>query len=1271
MFRYKNAYSILFFFLLTFIANAQIEIDRVEEDYNVNATSLPIVVEAARSVTIKPNSHLTASGTASVIIRIDDEAYIPPTFTSGNYLFSRSYQQPMSSPDNINGIKDVIEKISYYDGLGRISQDIQIKFSPDRQDVIKPSEYDIVGRAAKEFLPYKVAGDYATFRADALTAVNTYYLSEYGSDLSSSNPNPFSIKEFEDAVLNRPLKQASPGEDWRMGGGNEVEYEYKLNGSSDGVRYFKVTFSGGNTESPQLVESGTYGANQLTRQIIKDENHIGTSKNHTKEEFKDKRGRTVLKRTFANVGGTSQVKHDTYYVYDEYDNLTYVIPPEASKNGSISSTVLNNLCYQYKYDFKNRLIEKKIPGKGGPNNYWETIVYNNNDQPILTQDPNLKGQNTWLFTKYDAFGRIAYTGRMSRNASRATLQNEANNASATFVRRIANQQIDGENVGYYNEAYPTSNITEIYTINYYDNYTGFDNEGLTIPSSVFGVSTNVNVTDLPTCTKVRVLDWPQNLYAWVTTVLGYDEKGRVIYEAQRTPYANDATITNIKESKLDFTGRTLETKITHQRGSATPILTTDVFAYDHMGRLKTQTQTMGNQTEVLVNNVYDDLGNVSQKKLGNTESSPLQTVDYDYNIRGWLTQINNVNSLGNDLFAYKIGYNKPEVSGVGASPLFNGNISETIWRTKNDDTRRAYGYTYDAMNRITAADFTDNFSSTSSTGQFNTTYSYDRNGNLQSLVRNGWQNGSNYNGMDVLTYSYESNNPNKLIKVLDDGNDDYGFKDLANSNTEYTYDANGNMISDANSDITDIEYNFLNLPTQITVSKNGSTSYINYTYDAAGAKLKKHVTDRTVSPNQNTTVLYAGNHIYENGNLKFINHDFGYIEPKSGGGYDYAYHFKDKVESARLSFMDTNGDGIINPQTEIIQENNFYPFGLLQKGYNTAFNGTEYYFKSYQNQELHNQLGLELTEFKYRYYDARLGRFWSIDPKAEDYSYNATYAFSENKLGLGIELEGAEVYPNDLLWFIIREGQSIADQFNGGVTKVYEATTTDRAFNAVNASKNPSFDTEMARLNNLAKLSSGLGDIAESSSRAGHFTLDVAGASQIPVLAEAADGFNALWYGLEGDYYNASLSAVSLIPLGFGDAIGKGGKIAGYLVKAEKFSGEIHQIENWVNFSFKNADESLPDIEIFGTFKADNTKHLDMEVDIIPKEVLEGDKMLQESYEMNKNKYGKMIAEYRTAVLEWAKENGFETIQFHGKRETGPRAGEIQSSKIYNTNGNN
>ncbi len=62
----------------------------------------------------------------------------------------------------------------------------------------------------------------------------------------------------------------------------------------------------------------------------------------------------------------------------------------------------------------------------------------------------------------------------------------------------------------------------------------------------------------------------------------------------------------------------------------------------------------------------------------------------------------------------------------------------------------------------------------------------------------------------------------------------------------------------------------------------------------------------------------------------------------------------------------------------------------------------------YQGQERQDELNLNWDSFKWRNYDFAIGRFMSVDPLAEDYSYNSTYAFAENKVIWSRELEGLE-----------------------------------------------------------------------------------------------------------------------------------------------------------------------------------------------------------------------------------------------------------------------
>lgn len=111
-----------------------------------------------------------------------------------------------------------------------------------------------------------------------------------------------------------------------------------------------------------------------------------------------------------------------------------------------------------------------------------------------------------------------------------------------------------------------------------------------------------------------------------------------------------------------------------------------------------------------------------------------------------------------------------------------------------------------------------------------------------------------------------------------------------------------------------------------------------------------------------------------------------------------------------MSYADTNNDGKItassNPNTnEIIEEKNYYPFGLEHKGYNNVVNGTEHPYK-YNGKELNEELGLNWYDYGARNYQADLGRWMNIDPLAEKYVDFSTYHYSGNSPILFRDVDG-------------------------------------------------------------------------------------------------------------------------------------------------------------------------------------------------------------------------------------------------------------------------
>jgi len=90
---------------------------------------------------------------------------------------------------------------------------------------------------------------------------------------------------------------------------------------------------------------------------------------------------------------------------------------------------------------------------------------------------------------------------------------------------------------------------------------------------------------------------------------------------------------------------------------------------------------------------------------------------------------------------------------------------------------------------------------------------------------------------------------------------------------------------------------------------------------------------------------------------------------------------------------------------------------------------------TFQDQRFDNDLGLNWVQFKWRNHDPQIGRFIEIDPLANDYVYNSTYAFSENKVIAHVELEGLESSPiNPVVDFVINKVIELAtDMPNGAI----------------------------------------------------------------------------------------------------------------------------------------------------------------------------------------------------------------------------------------------
>ncbi|MBD3903567.1 RHS repeat-associated core domain-containing protein [Chryseobacterium sp. Ch-15] len=880
--------------------------------------------------------------------------------TNENYVYTKTYL-------DYNGTtaSKTAETVQYLDGLGRPKQVVNIKASPLQRDVVTHIEYDGFGRQALDFLPVPQGGTMngAIVPNPLTNAANT----PLGNEII------FAKKEFENSPLDRVLEQKQVGQAW---GDKPVKFNYDANLDGE-VKKYTATFNYSTFVSEIVLSSVGYGANQLYKNTVTDEDGNKTI------EFKNGQGQTLLVRKMLD----DVTKADTYYVYNDYNQLAYVIPPLAVAENAVNPTTLNNLCYQYKYDGRNRLVEKKLPGKG-----WEYMVYDKADRLVVTQDAVMRLSNKWLFTKYDKFGRVIYTGISIDNGDRNAVQTWVTNVYGINTEVSGLYTQSSMQIPYGNTAYPHGSIEKIISVNFYDTYpTGTPALSLTLSGNTVitdNFTQNVNTKSLPLASYVKNIEddnWTKN-YTW------YDQKGRPI-GSHSINHLGGYTKT---ESELDFSGTPKMTITRHKRlDSDTERVITENFTYDHQNRLLTHThQVENNPVEYLAQNKYNELSQLESKKVGGTSlGNGLQQVDYLYNIRGWMTQINNPADLsGGDLFGYAIKYTNPENTSLSTGK-FNGNIAEIDWKTSTNpnDNKRRYSYTYDGLNRLLQGIYSEPGSSLINNDNYNEQLTYDLNGNIASLKRfSKPSSGTIAEKIDDLIYDYTGNRLDKIRLPVGVLNNSSGYNALQNI---FTYDSNGNMNKHLDKGITSIIYNYLNLPSNITTGGGKLSSQTNYIYRADGTKLSKYLSSNALLNPSSTTVDYLDGfqYSYYVGPFTPLNPSGLQFVPTSEGYFDfvknkYIYNYSDHLGNTRLSYFH-NGSSI-----EVLEESNYYPFGLKHEGYNGLAGNPSYQYK-YNGKEL-QETGM--YDYGARFYMPDIGRWGVVDPLAEtSRRFNPyTYAFN-------------------------------------------------------------------------------------------------------------------------------------------------------------------------------------------------------------------------------------------------------------------------------------
>ncbi|NET24832.1 RHS repeat domain-containing protein [Okeania sp. SIO1I7] len=434
----------------------------------------------------------------------------------------------------------------------------------------------------------------------------------------------------------------------------------------------------------------------------------------------------------------------------------------------------------------------------------------------------------------------------------------------------------------------------------------------------------------------------------------------------------------------------------------------EIYDYDQFGNVKSKTLTVTGYAAQTVSYEYDNLGNVikiqypdntnnipevvySYNSLGeniaigtpenlqrfasysyNADSSLKTAVlnnqgiqnTLNYNPPGWITSIGNQKADNSLIMEQSLAYTE---NGYQGSGYYNGNIAKNsinygTWN--NAPQSYDYQYQYDKLGRLEVAQNSQNEQASLGVGQPTT---YDVNGNIETLKR----------GDTTNEYEYIQNT-DKVNAVSN------------NSEPQnYSYDANGNVKSASHRQVSNIDYDPLTqLTTQVQLEEATSVSF---KYDGENQRVLK--TSEDSSGNQTATKLYVhGLNDYpllevSDKPIQYI-HGIGGLVALIKDGKVYTV-LKDHLGSTRV---------VVDETGTVIATFDYLPFGDL---IGTADGNSEIISYRYTGQEFDAELGL--YNYRARFYDPRLGRFYAADPKAQ---FASPYLYAGNNPIMLVDPDG-------------------------------------------------------------------------------------------------------------------------------------------------------------------------------------------------------------------------------------------------------------------------
>ncbi len=661
----------------------------------------------------------------------------------------------------------------------------------------------------------------------------------------------------------------------------------------------------------------------------------------------------------------------------------------------------------YRYNSLNQIVGSYHPDHDST----ALVMYDILSRPVISQNGKQKTMgNFYSYTLFDPIGRIIQVGQLDGGASAITPEMVKD---ATTLSNYIN----------------SSSRMEV-TKTYYDRF-------------IFYTSSQVNLRN-------RIADITYSDY-YTTDPLDYQSASHFSYdihgnvknlqqEIKELSYLSGGLFSLDYEYDL-ISGNV--NKVYYQKGK--PEQFTHRYRYDADNRL-THVYTSDyvgdyNQITERIDARYFYLphGSLARMELG---KKSIQGLDYAYTLQGWLKDINgyrvDINStgvydigedgsntnyvnkrFGRDLFSSMIQYYQTDYSPISGNnyfnlvstnsiDLYNGNISAISVGIK-DLNPLLKSYRYDKLNRIKemkSAGLNNSVWGTLS-NLFGNTYSYDINGNIESLIRYD----ENGNVLHNISYTYSADR-NRLSGINVTG--------TGIGSSSYQYDALGNLIRDNNENIN-VTWNVIGKVKSVQTPNN----MLSFAYNPFGQRqIKRTASDSTYyihDATGNVMSIYVKDYpkitakerpIYGSSRLGIMNKEVefnltGNLLSKSNSTIGIKeYELCDHLSNVSVVILDRK-DCTISVIKPIVKTYiDYYPFGYPISSRTDNFD----YTYGYNGQEGDREIyGDKLNyAFQYRMYDARIGRFWSVDPLRNDYPWNSTYAFAENRVIDGMDLEGLE-----------------------------------------------------------------------------------------------------------------------------------------------------------------------------------------------------------------------------------------------------------------------